>query len=249
MTDINRTACTFSRPALNANTLKLIAVLAMVLDHAATVFLADTAPAALFFHAVGQIAAPIMCFFVAEGYAYTSNLKKYLLRLFIAAVISHVPYALCFKFTVWEFWYVTGVLWGLFLGLLSVTLWKRLRARLGAAAFARAVLPARLPRKLELHRRAVDLRLCRLSGKPQKAMGVFRARHAVVCFAVFRLRLYAARVAEAVRTAVCTASFMLQPHAWSPKQSFAVGLLPVLPRSPACAHSAKRNFHPFIKEF
>lgn len=128
MTDINRTACTFSRPALNANTLKLIAVLAMVLDHAATVFLADTAPAALFFHAVGQIAAPIMCFFVAEGYAYTSNLKKYLLRLFIAAVISHVPYALCFKFTVWEFWYVTGVLWGLFLGLLAVTLWKRLRA-------------------------------------------------------------------------------------------------------------------------
>ena len=94
MTDINRTACTFSRPALNANTLKLIAVLAMVLDHAATVFLADTAPAALFFHAVGQIAAPIMCF-------------------------------LC---TVWEFWYVTGVLWGLFLGLLAVTLWKRLRA-------------------------------------------------------------------------------------------------------------------------
>ena len=128
MTDINRTACAFSRPALNANTLKLIAVLAMVLDHAATVFLADTAPAALFFHAVGQIAAPIMCFFVAEGYAHTSNLKKYLLRLFIAAVISHVPYALCFKFTVWEFWYVTGVLWGLFLGLLAVTLWKKLRA-------------------------------------------------------------------------------------------------------------------------
>ena len=66
MTDINRTACTFSRPALNANTLKLIAVLAMVLDHAATVFLVDTAPAALFFHAVGQIAAPIMCFFIAD---------------------------------------------------------------------------------------------------------------------------------------------------------------------------------------
>lgn len=66
MTDINRTACTFSRPALNANTLKLIAVLAMVLamvlDHAATVFLADTAPAALFFHAVGQIAAPSCAF-------------------------------------------------------------------------------------------------------------------------------------------------------------------------------------------
>lgn len=227
MTDINRTACTFSRPALNANTLKLIAVLAMVLDHAATVFLADTAPAALFFHAVGQIAAPIMCFFVAEGYAYTSNLKKYLLRLFIAAVISHVPYALCFKFTVWEFWYVTGVLWGLFLGLLAVTLWKRLRA----PVWVRLLL----------------LGLCCLLAYP--ANWNYIAVLWIFGFAVFRLRLYAARVAEAVRTAVCTASFMLQPHAWSPKQSFAVGLLPVLPRSPACAHSAKRNFHPVIKKF
>lgn len=66
--------------------------------------------------------------FRCGGLTYTSNLKKYLLRLFIAAVISHVPYALCFKFTVWEFWYVTGVLWGLFLGLLAVTLWKQLCA-------------------------------------------------------------------------------------------------------------------------
>lgn len=250
MTDINRTACTFSRPALNANTLKLIAVLAMVLDHAATVFLADTAPAALFFHAVGQIAAPIMCFFIAEGYTYTSNLKKYLLRLFIAAVISHVPYALCFKFTVWEFWYVTGVLWGLFLGLLAVTLWKRLRAPvwvrlllLGLCCLLAYPANWNYIAVLWIFGFAV------FRENPKKAMVVFRARHAFVCFAVFRLRLYAARVAEAVRTAVCTASFMLQSHAWSPKQSFAVGLLPVLPRSPACAHSAKRNFHPVIKKF
>ena len=198
----------YKQNRVNANTLKLIAVIAMVLDHAATVFLADTAPAALFFHAVGQIAAPIMCFFIAEGYAHTSNLKKYLLRLFIAAVISHVPYALCFKFTVWEFWYVTGVLWGLFLGLLAVTLWKKLRA----PTLVRLLLlglPARLPRKLELHRRAVDLRLCRFSGKPKKAVGVFRAHHAAVYRAVFRLRLHAARVAAAVRAAVRAAAVML----------------------------------------
>ena len=157
----------FRAPALNANTLKLIAVLAMVLDHAATVFFGDTAPAALFFPRRGPIAAPIMCFFVAEGYAYTSNLKKYLLRLFIAAVISHVPYALCFKFTVWEFWYVTGVLWGLFGAPRRHAVESAARTVWGAAA-ARAVLPARLPRKLELHRRAVDLRLCRLRESPKK---------------------------------------------------------------------------------
>ncbi len=250
MTDINRTACTFSRPALNANTLKLIAVLAMVLDHAATVFLADTAPAALFFHAVGQIAAPIMCFFIAEGYTYTSNLKKYLLRLFIAAVISHVPYALCFKFTVWEFWYVTGVLWGLFLGLLAVTLWKRLRA----PVWVRLLL----------------LGLCCLLAYPANwnyiavlwifGFAVFRESPKkqwaffglVTLLYVLQYFVYGSTLPVwlmFVCTAVCTASFMLQPYAWSPKQSFAVGLLPVLPRSPACAHSDKRNFHPFIKEF
>lgn len=60
--------------------------------------------------------SPIMCFSSRWATRTRQNLKKYLLRLFIAAVISHVPYALCFKFTVWEFWYVTGVLWGLFWG-------------------------------------------------------------------------------------------------------------------------------------
>ena len=118
------------KKTLNANTIKLIAILAMTIDHVAWLLFPgypkDALPVVM--HIVGRLTCPIMCFFIAEGYAYTSNLKKYLLRLFIAAVISHVPYALCFKFTVWEFWYVTGVLWGLFLGLLAVTLWKRLRA-------------------------------------------------------------------------------------------------------------------------
>lgn len=127
MTDINRTACTFSRPALNANTLKLIAVLAMVLDHAATVFWRIPRPPRCFSTPWGRLPRP-SCAFRCGGLRVHVESEKYLLRLFIAAVISHVPYALCFKFTVWEFWYVTGVLWGLFLGLLAVTLWKRLRA-------------------------------------------------------------------------------------------------------------------------
>lgn len=93
MTDINRTACTFSRPALNANTLKLIAVLAMVLDHAATVFLADTAPAALFFHAVGQIAAPIHVLFHCGGLRVHVESEK----VPAAAVYcgGHLPCAVC----------------------------------------------------------------------------------------------------------------------------------------------------------
>ena len=37
--------------------------------------------------------APIMWFFIAEGYFYTKNLKKYAGRLFFFALISH---AVCF---------------------------------------------------------------------------------------------------------------------------------------------------------
>ena len=97
---------------LDGGALKLIAAALMLTDHVGSILL----PQVLILRCMGRLAFPMFAFFIAEGYAHTSNLKKYLLRLFIAAVISHVPYALCFKFTVWEFWYVTGVLWGLFLG-------------------------------------------------------------------------------------------------------------------------------------
>ena len=111
------------KTTLSANKLKLIAVLAMVLDHCTTLFLPKGGFLSFALHAVGQVAAPIMCFFIAEGYFHTSNLKRYLLRLFLAALISHVPYTLCFQFTVTHFWYATSVMWSLFLGLLAVAIW------------------------------------------------------------------------------------------------------------------------------
>ena len=42
---------------------------------------------------------PIMAFFVAEGFKYTKNVKKYALRLFIFSVISWIPFCLLFKNT------------------------------------------------------------------------------------------------------------------------------------------------------
>lgn len=116
-------AAEHSRTSLNANCLKAIAVFAMVLDHCTTLFLPQNSPLSFAFHAVGQLAAPIMCFFIAEGYFYTSNLKKYMLRLLLMAVVSHVPYTVCFKFTPTHFWRATGVMWSLFLGLLAVAIW------------------------------------------------------------------------------------------------------------------------------
>lgn len=62
--------------ALNANTLKMIAIFAMVLDHSASVFLPVKFEGIWYIRMIGRIVAPIMCFFIAEDYWHTSNLKR-----------------------------------------------------------------------------------------------------------------------------------------------------------------------------
>lgn len=80
------------RKPFNRNALKYIAVFAMLLDHIAWVFLDFHTPTAQIFHIVGRITAPVMCFFLAQGYEHTRSFKKYALRLFVFAVISEVPW-------------------------------------------------------------------------------------------------------------------------------------------------------------
>lgn len=83
---------------LNSNHLKLIAIIAMTIDHAADLFYPGfpAQPAPVLLHLIGRITAPMMWFFVCEGYYYTRNVKKYMQRMFIFAVISHFAY--CFAF-------------------------------------------------------------------------------------------------------------------------------------------------------
>ena len=79
---------------LSANALKLIAIAAMTVDHIAWKFFAvETVPGQLM-HIVGRLTLPIMCFFIAEGYYHTKNLRRYILRMAIFAVISNVAYSI-----------------------------------------------------------------------------------------------------------------------------------------------------------
>lgn len=82
----------------NSNYLKLVAIIAMTIDHGTDLLYPGfpSKPAPLVLHFVGRLTAPIMWFFVCEGYHYTRDVKKYMLRLGIFAVISHFAY--CFGF-------------------------------------------------------------------------------------------------------------------------------------------------------
>lgn len=114
-----------SAAGLTANRLKWIAVIAMAAQHSAILFLSHGSALYDLLFAAGKVTAPVMCFFIAEGYCHTRSREKYLGRLLLGALLSHVPHALAFGFSVWEFWRVTSVMWSLFLGLLALMVWER----------------------------------------------------------------------------------------------------------------------------
>lgn len=83
---------------LSANGLKLIAIVAMTIDHIADLLYPCSANGAIpiILHIIGRLTAPIMWFFICEGFYYTHNLKKYLCRMFLFSLVSHFAY--CFAF-------------------------------------------------------------------------------------------------------------------------------------------------------
>ena len=83
---------TESKGFLDRNGVKYLVIILMVLTHIAEVF-KDSMPAALstVFVALGKSVAPVMAYFIAEGYAHTRDITKYRRRLGIFALISWFP--------------------------------------------------------------------------------------------------------------------------------------------------------------
>ncbi len=81
------------KKGINGSELKYIAILAMLIDHIAWLFVPIDTPLAQIMHLLGRITAPVMCFFLSEGFHYTRNFGRYLKRLCIFAVISHFAYS------------------------------------------------------------------------------------------------------------------------------------------------------------
>lgn len=131
---------------ISGSTLKMIAVITMLVDHIGAGILGRylmTAGAAQAFYdsrwaeanaeflkpyvplmtaywvmrMIGRIAFPIYCFLLIEGFEHTRDVKKYVGRLALFALASEIPFDLAFRGTVLELGY-QNVFFTLLIGLL-----------------------------------------------------------------------------------------------------------------------------------
>lgn len=100
---------------LNSFQLKCIAVITMIIDHTGAVLFPDN----MTLRYIGRIAFPIFCFLLVEGFFHTRDVRKYMLRLGMFAVISEIPYDLAFRDTVIEFEH-QNVFFTLFIGVVMM---------------------------------------------------------------------------------------------------------------------------------
>lgn len=110
---------------MSAFILKIIAIIAMTMNHIAHVF-GNSMPDWLYYicMGVGGMTFPIMAYLMSEGYKYTRNVKKYALRLLLFALLALFP----FFFTMG---YMLNVLFTFLLGLLGLYLYDHMKSRVG----------------------------------------------------------------------------------------------------------------------
>lgn len=93
---------------MSGSILKLIACLAMLIDHMAAFLPGDfmdmketlftigdkTITLRLIMHYIGRMAFPLFAFLITEGFTHTHDRKKYGINLFLFALISEIPWNL-----------------------------------------------------------------------------------------------------------------------------------------------------------
>ena len=82
----------------------------------------------------GRLAFPIFCFLLVEGFVHTRDVKKYVRRLFLFALISEVPFDLAFFRTSFALDH-QNVYWTLALGVLAMAGLKHFEKPDGSASW------------------------------------------------------------------------------------------------------------------
>ena len=77
---------------INTFTLKQIGLITMVVDHVGAILF----PEMIWLRIIGRISFPIFAYTLTEGFCHTHDIRKYILRIGILAVLSKVPFDLAF---------------------------------------------------------------------------------------------------------------------------------------------------------
>lgn len=112
------------RLSLSSAALHIIAMTIMLMDH----LWATLLPGQNWLTCVGRIAFPIFAFMTVEGYFHTHDVKRYMLRLLVFALISELPFNLMYSGTL-IYPYHQNVLWTLLLGLFGIWLMERAKGK------------------------------------------------------------------------------------------------------------------------
>lgn len=95
--------------------IKIIAVITMLCDHSGDLIIGHIST----LNMIGRIAFPLFAFQLVIGYAHTSNLKKYLFRLFVFALISEIPFSI-FMHIISGSYFGLNIFFTLFLGVCAM---------------------------------------------------------------------------------------------------------------------------------
>ena len=112
------------RAFLTTAHLKYIAIISMLLSHISQtgyLYMFGNAyfPIAGTFTLIGRIAMPIFCFFTVQAVIFTKDIKKYLLRMLIFALLSEIPFDLAFSNMAFDI-YRQNVIFTLLIGAMTI---------------------------------------------------------------------------------------------------------------------------------
>lgn len=121
------------------STLKWIAIVSMLIDHIGAVLIGKNLNSyTLEFSGmmgiynicriIGRISFPIFCFLLVEGFCHTSNVRKYMKRLLLFAILSEIPFDLAFYGRIAALG-GQNVFFTLFLGLLALAVMQQMKYR------------------------------------------------------------------------------------------------------------------------
>lgn len=112
---------------LSSASLHVLAMIFMLFDHA----WATVVPGNQWMTCVGRLAFPVFAFMIVEGYFHTRDLKRYVMRLLVLAVLTEIPFNLMYAGGVF-YPFHQNVIWTFLMGigLICLNEWAKKKGKL-----------------------------------------------------------------------------------------------------------------------